>query len=110
MSIIDQTGDQWDHHRDDRRDGEGVDLARPRPPTPTARVTLRQMRKRAGVSLGDLAAQAGVSISTLRKFETGVPELAPATYAHTIAALEALIARSAGERPPHGHRRRSSGG
>jgi len=52
------------------------------------------MRERAGVPLGDLAAQAGVSISTLRKFETGVPELAPATYAHTIAALEALTARS----------------
>jgi DNA-binding transcriptional regulator YiaG len=110
VSIIDQTGDQWDHQRDDRRDGEGLDLARPRPPTPTARVTLRQMRERAGVSLGDLAAQAGVSISTLRKFETGVPDLAPATYAHTIAALEALIARSAGERPPSAQRRRSSGG
>jgi DNA-binding transcriptional regulator YiaG len=91
-----QTGDQRDHHRDTRRDGEGVDLAKPRPPTPTRRVTLRQMRERAGVPLGDLAAQAGVSISTLRKFETGVPDLAPATYAHTIAALEALITRSAG--------------
>jgi predicted transcriptional regulator len=54
------------------------------------------MRERAGVPLGDLAAQAGVSISTLRKFETGVPDLAPAIYAHTIAALEALITRSAG--------------
>jgi predicted transcriptional regulator len=57
---------------------------------------MRQMRERAGVLLGDLAAQAGVSICTLRKFETGVPDLAPATYAHTIAALEALKARSAG--------------
>jgi transcriptional regulator with XRE-family HTH domain len=52
------------------------------------------MRERAGVPLGDLAAQAGVSISTLRKFETGIPDLAPATYAHTIAALETLKARS----------------
>jgi predicted transcriptional regulator len=69
-------------------------LARPRPPRPTARVTLAQMRERAGVPLGDLAAQAGVSISTLRKFETGIPDLAPATYAHTIAALETLKARS----------------
>ena len=94
MSIIDQTGDQQDHHRDNRRSCDDVGLARLRPPTPTARVTLRQMRERAGVPLGDLAAQAGVSISTLRKFETGVPELAPATYAHTIAALEALTARS----------------
>jgi hypothetical protein len=52
------------------------------------------MRVRAGVPLGDLAAQTGVSISTLRKFETGIPELAPATYANTVAALEALKAGS----------------
>jgi predicted transcriptional regulator len=52
------------------------------------------MRERAGVPLGALAAQAGISNSTLRKFETGVPDLAPATYADTIAALEALKARS----------------
>jgi predicted transcriptional regulator len=52
------------------------------------------MRERAGVRLGDLAAQAGVSISTLRKFETGIPDLAPATYAHAVAALEALKGRS----------------
>jgi hypothetical protein len=94
VSTFDQTGDQRDHHRDNRP-GDGVGLARPRPPTPTRRVTLRQMRERAGVPLGDLAAQAEVSICTLRKFETGVPDLAPATYAHTIAALEALKARSA---------------
>jgi DNA-binding XRE family transcriptional regulator len=94
VSIIDQTGDQWDHHRDNRR-GDGVGLAIPRPPKATARVTLGQMRERAGVLLGDLAARAGVSVCTLRKFETGVPDLAPATYAHTIAALEALKARSA---------------
>ena len=95
MSIIDQTGDQRDHHPDTWRDGEGADLAKPKPPAPTRRVTLRQMRERAGVPLGDLAAQAGVSISTPRKFETGIPDLAPAIYAHTIAALEALKARSA---------------
>jgi len=52
------------------------------------------MREGAGVSLGDLAAQAGVSISTLRKFETGIPDLAPGTYAHSVAALQALIATS----------------
>jgi hypothetical protein len=45
----------------------------------------------------------------LRKSETGVPDLAPAIYAHTIAAFEALKARSAGERPPNAHYRRSSG-
>jgi len=81
-------------HRDDGRGDGDVGLARPWPPTPTARVTLRQMRERAGVPLGDLATQAGVSIPTLRMFETGIPDLAPATYAHTIAALEALKARS----------------
>ena len=69
-------------------------LARPSPPTPTARVTLRAMRERAGVPLWALAAQAGVSVSTLRKFEVGVPGLAPSTYAHMVAALEALQARS----------------
>jgi Helix-turn-helix. len=58
------------------------------------------MRERAGIPLGDLAAQAGVSNSTLRKFETGIPDLAPATYAHTIAALKALIARPATSSPP----------
>jgi hypothetical protein len=94
VSTFDQTGDQRDHHRDNRP-GDGVGLARPRPPKATARVTLRRMCERAGVPLGDLAAQAGVSICSLRKFETGVPDLAPATYAHTIAALEALKARSA---------------
>jgi DNA-binding XRE family transcriptional regulator len=52
------------------------------------------MRERAGVLRGDLAAQAGVSVCTLGKFETGVPDLAPATYADTIGALEALRARS----------------
>lgn len=70
-------------------------MARPTPPKPTARVTLRQIREQAGVPLGDLAAQAGVSVSTLRKFETGIPDLAPATYAHTIAALQTLKSRSA---------------
>ena len=69
-------------------------LARPSPPTPNARVTLRAMRERAGVPLGDLAAHVEVSVSTLRKFEAGVPGLAPATYAHMVAALEALKARS----------------
>ena len=52
------------------------------------------MRERAGVPLWALAAQAGVSVSTLRKFEVGVPGLAPSTYAHMVAALEALQARS----------------
>ena len=98
MSTIDQTGDQRDHQRDHQRDnrggGEGVGLAIPRPPTPAVRITLRQMRERAGVLRGDLAAQAGVSVCTLGKFETGVPDLAPATYADTIGALEALRARS----------------
>jgi len=94
VSVIDQTGDQRDHRRGDRADGEGVDLARLSPPIATERVTLRQMREQAGVALGDLAAQAGVSISTLRRFETGVPDLAPGVYAHTIAALELLKARS----------------
>jgi DNA-binding transcriptional regulator YiaG len=94
VSSVDQTGDPQDHDLDTGRHGEGVEIAKPRPPTPTARVTLRQMRERAGVPLGDLAAQTGVSISTLRKFETCIPELAPATYAHTVAALEALKAGS----------------
>jgi hypothetical protein len=40
VSVIDKTGDQRDHRRDDRADGEGVDLARLRAPTATARVTL----------------------------------------------------------------------
>jgi len=93
VSIVDQRGDQRDHHQEGRC-GDGAGLARPGPPTSTARLTLRQMRERAGVSLGDLAAQAGVSISTLRKFETGIPDLAPGTYAHSIAALQALIATS----------------
>ena len=70
-------------------------LARPRPAEPTGRLTLRQIREQAGVPLRDLAAQSGVSISTLRKFETGIPDLAPATYAHTITALQALKSRSA---------------
>lgn len=95
MTSMHQTGDQRDHHRDNRRGGDGAGIVRPRPPKPTARVTLRQMREQAGIPLGDLAAQAEVSISTLRKFETGIPDLAPATYAHTIAALKAVIARSA---------------
>jgi DNA-binding transcriptional regulator YiaG len=94
VSITEQTGDQRNHRRDDRRGGDDMGLARPRPPRPTARVTLAQMRERAGVPLGDLATQAGVSISTLRTFETGIPDLAPAVYAHTIATLETLKARS----------------
>ena len=85
---MDQTGDQPGHHPEDRGGGEGVDLARPGPPAATARLTLRQMRERAGVPPGDLAAQAGVSIS-----EIGVPDLAPAVYAHAIAALEVIKAR-----------------
>ena len=94
MSIIVQTGDRRDQHHVNRRGSDDESLAKPRPPKPTRRVTLRQMRERAGVRLGDLAAQAGVSISTLRKFETGIPDLAPATYAHAVAALEALKGRS----------------
>ena len=92
MSIIDHSGD---HHRDNLCGVDGGGSAIPRPPKPTVRVTLRQMREQAGVPLGDLAARAGVSICTLRKFETGVPDLVPATYAHTIAALESLKVRSA---------------
>ena len=94
MSTNNPTGDQQDHHRDNLLGDGDVGLARPSAPTPTVRVTLPQMRERAGVPLGALAAQAGISNSTLRKFETGVPDLAPATYADTIAALEALKARS----------------
>ena len=89
-----QPGGQPDRDRPHLGGGGGVGPARPGPPKRSARVTLRQMRERAGVALGDLAAQAGVSVSTLRKFETGIPDLAPATYARAIAALQALIARS----------------
>jgi len=38
--------------------------------------------------------ESGLLGRVLRKSETGVPDLAPAIYAHTIAALEALKARS----------------
>jgi DNA-binding transcriptional regulator YiaG len=96
VSIIDQTGDRPEQHQDNRRGSEDVSPAKPRPSKPTRRVTLRQMRERAGVRLGDLAAQAGVSISTLRRFETGIPDLAPATYTHAVATLEALKGRSPG--------------
>jgi len=96
VSINYHTGAQRDHRQDNRRGGDGVGPAKPRPLKPTRRVTLRQLRERAGVRLGNLAAQAGVSISTLRKFETGIPDLAPATYAHAVAALETLKARSPG--------------
>jgi hypothetical protein len=94
--MMHHTGDQPDHRQDNRRGGDGVRPAKPRALKATGRVTLRQLLERAGVRLGDLAAQAGVCIATLRKFETGVPDLAPATYAHAVAALEALKGRSPG--------------
>jgi DNA-binding XRE family transcriptional regulator len=90
------TGDQRDHREDNRHGGDGLGPAKPSALKPTGRVTLRQLRERAGVRLGDLAAQAGVSIATLSKFETGIPDLAPATYAHAVAALETLKGRSPG--------------
>ena len=64
------------------------------------------MRERAGVPLGDLAAQAGVCISTLRKFETGVPDLASHLRPHDcrtripqskVAAMSNLLALTAAE-------------
>ena len=94
MSTNNPTKGQGDHHRESWRGGGDVGLARPSPPTPNTRVTLRAMRERAGVPLGDRAARVGVSVSTLRKFEVGVPGMAPSTYAHMVAALEALQARS----------------
>jgi DNA-binding XRE family transcriptional regulator len=90
-----ETGNQRNDHRDNRHSGNGVGKVKPVPPKPTTRLTLRQMREKAGIPLGELASQAGVSTSTLRMFENGIPDLAPATYAHSIAALAALIARPA---------------
>ena len=92
-NIMRETGNQRDDHRDNQHGGNGVGMVRPVPPRPTRRVTLRQMREQASIPLGELASQAGVSTSTLRIFETGIPDLAPATYAHTIAALAVLIAK-----------------
>jgi DNA-binding XRE family transcriptional regulator len=91
VTIMHGPGGQRDQHRDNQR-GDGVGVVRPMSHRPTARVTLRQMREQAGIPLAELAARAGVSISTLRKFEAGIPDLATATYAHTISALEALAA------------------
>jgi len=51
------------------------------------------MREQAGIPLEELASQVGVSTSTLSEFETGIPDLAPATYADTVGALAVLIAR-----------------
>jgi len=90
-----ETGDQRQDHRDNRHGGDGANRVIPVPPNPAARATLRQMREQAGISLEELASQAGVSTSTLRMFETGIPDLAPATYADTVGALAVLIARPA---------------
>jgi DNA-binding XRE family transcriptional regulator len=94
MPIMHLSGNKQGHHREDRRGGSSEALTRPASLRPTGRVTLRQMRERAGVPLRDLAKRVGVSTSTLRKFEAGIPDLAPATYAHTVAALQDLDARS----------------
>lgn len=90
-----ETGDQRQDHRDNRHGGDGANRVIPVPPNLAARVTLRQMREQAGISLEELASQVGVSTSTLRMFETGIPDLAPATYADTVGALAVLIARPA---------------
>jgi len=88
-----ETGDQRQDHRDNRHGGNSANMLRPVPPKPSARVTLRQMREQAGIPLEELASQVGVSTSTLSEFETGIPDLAPATYADTVGALAVLIAR-----------------
>lgn len=55
--------------------------------------TLRRMRISAGVTQLELARQAGISESTLSRFERGERDLAHNTYAHVVAALAVLIAQ-----------------
>jgi len=52
---------------------------------------LRASREAAGITLNELASRAGVSASTLSRFETGQRTLAPNTYAHTMTALGHLL-------------------
>ena len=60
-----------------------------------AGTALRRIREQAGISLRELSARAGISTTTLSRFETGTRDLTPATYAHTMAALAALISKRA---------------